>query len=59
MWTMLQGAEYVRESIAASDTYMAALDGGNSAVDQIVRAARVVLRVLVGPITTQQDLGAC
>ena len=38
---------------------MAAPDGRNSAVDQIVWAEQVVPRVLVGPLTTQRQLGMC
>ena len=45
------------ESITASDKDMAMLDGKNAAADQITRAARVVLQVLVGHHTTQQELG--
>ena len=59
MWTVLQRAEDIGEVIAVSDADMAALDGENFTVDQIVRAAPVVLRVLVGPLITQRELGTC
>ena len=54
----LQGAEDDREAITASDVDMAELDGINSALDQIVRAAWVVLRVLVCPLTVHRKIGA-
>ena len=38
---------------------MVVVDGQNAMVEQIVRAARVVLRVIVGPLTTQRELGTC
>ena len=47
---------------AAIDTYiadMAALGGWNAQVDHIVWEAHVVLRVLVGPLTMQQEVGIC
>ena len=47
------------ESIAASDKDMAVFYGKNAAADQIIRAAQVVLQVLVGHHTTHQDLGTC
>ena len=59
MWTSFQGVEDMGESIAASDKYMAVLYGKNAAADQIIRAAQVVLQVLVGHHTTHQDLGTC
>ena len=43
--------------IAVSDADMTALEGRNDAADHIVRMARVVLRVLVGPLTTHRELG--
>ena len=39
VWTSLQGVEDMGDSIAASDEYMAMLDGKNAAADQIIRAA--------------------
>ena len=59
MWTSFQGVEDMRDSIAASEKYMAVLDGENAGADQIIRAARVVLQVLVGHHTTHQDVGTC
>ena len=59
VWTGLQVAEDVREVIAASATDMVTLYRRNATENQIFRAARVVLRFLVGPLTTQQDLGTC
>ena len=47
------------ESIASSDEDVAVLDGKNSVAYQIIRAARVVLWVLVGHLATQQELGTC
>ena len=59
MWTSLQGVEDMGESIAASDEDVAVLDGKNAVADQIIWAARVVLWVLVGHLTTKQKLGTC
>ena len=59
MWTGLQVAEDIGEAIATSDSDMAVLDGRNAAADQIFRAARVVLRVLIGPLTTHWEMGTC
>ena len=38
---------------------MMALDGKNTQVDHIVWAARVLFQVIVGPLTTQRELGTC
>ena len=46
-------------SISASNSDMAALDGRNSQADHIFRAACVVLRVLVRPLTTKWEVGTC
>ena len=59
VWAGLQGAEDVGGAIAASDADMADLDGRNTQADWIVRAENVVLRVLVGPLTTHQEVGTC
>ena len=57
VWTGLQGPEDAGESMSASDLDMAALDGLNATADQIFRAARVFLRVLVGHINNHRELG--
>ena len=36
-----------------------ALDGQNAQEDHIVRALRMVLRVFVGTLTTQKEVGTC
>ena len=45
--------------IDTSDADMASLKVRNAQADQISRAARVVLRVIVEPLTTQQEVGTC
>ena len=55
----LQGTEDVGAAIAASDADMAALDGRNDQADQISQTVRVILRVVVGPLTTQREVGTC
>ena len=55
----LQGTEDVGAAIAASDADMAALDGRNDQADQISQTVRVILRVVVGPLTTQREVGIC
>ena len=45
--------EEVGYAISASNVDMAALDGQNSQADQIVQVVRMVLRVVIGPLTTQ------
>ena len=57
MWTFLQGTEDVGAAIATSDTDMAALDGRKSQADQVLQVVRVVLQFLVGPLTTQREVG--
>ena len=57
VWTVLQVMEDVGGAIAASDAYMADLSRKNSQVDQIFRAAHVVLWVIFGPLTMQQEVG--
>ena len=52
-----KSTEDVGAAIAASKSDMAALDGWNARVDQIVRAACVVLQVLVGPLPTKWEVG--
>ena len=52
VWTSLQEVEDMGDSITASDEDVAVLDGKNATADQIIRATRVVLWVLVGHLTT-------
>ena len=59
MWTFLQGTEDVGAAIATSDTDMADLDGRKSQADQVLQVVRVVLQFLVGPLTTQREVGMC
>ena len=59
MWTGLQGSEDVGADIATFDAEMATLDERNTKADQIVRAARVVLWVIIGPLTMQREVGTC
>ena len=45
--------------MAAFVADMAALDGQNAQADQIFRATFVVLRVIVKPLTMQQEVKTC
>ena len=58
-WTELQGPEDVGDAIVASDADVAALDGRNAQADQIVWEACVILWILVGSLTTQQEIVTC
>ena len=59
IWKYLQGTEDIGAAIAASNTDMASLDGRNDQADHIVGALRMVLRVVVRPLTTQQEVVIC
>ena len=59
VWTGLQGTNDMEAYIAASDADMAALDGRNTQADQIVRTTRMVLQVIVIPLTMQREVGTC
>ena len=43
--------------ISASDTDMAAFNEQNTQAEHIFWAARMVLRVLIGPLTMQKEVG--
>ena len=51
-WTGLQVDEDVGYAITATNADMDGLDGRNAQADQIVWSARVLLWVIVGPLTT-------
>ena len=46
-------------AIVASNADMEALDGWNSQTDQTFREVRVVLQVIIGPLTTHREVGTC
>ena len=53
----LKGTEEVGAEIYASDAGMAAFNGRNTQAEHIVWAACMVLRVLIGPLTMQKEVG--
>ena len=55
----LQGSEDLVSAIAASDADMAAPGVSNAQANQIVRASRVLLRVIVRPLTMQREVVTC
>ena len=58
IWTGLQGSEDVGAAITTSDADKDALNGRKAQADQIFWVARVVLRVIAGLLTTQQEVKA-
>ena len=55
----LQGLDDVCAAIAASNADMDAFDGRNTQVNQIIPALRVVLQIIVRPLTTQREVVTC
>ena len=56
MWTGLNRTEDVGASSNTYDADMDNLDGRNTQANQIILTSRVVLRVVVKPLTTQQEV---
>ena len=56
MWTGLQGSEDVGVIIITSDADMDALDRRNTQADHIFRVVRMVLQIIVGPLTLQREV---
>ena len=59
IWTGLQGSEVVGVAMVASNADTAALNDRNAQANQIIRVVRMVLRVIVRPLTMQQGVGIC
>ena len=57
IWTTLQGMGDVGNRMALSDADLTALDGRNTMVDQVTRAAKVHLQPISGATNLQKEIG--